>query len=119
MVAYNFQAQFADDVESRKKRQTIRAWGKKRHAFPGEPVQLYTGQRTAHCRKLVDPDPHCNLRAPITIDFCTVRLAFKMLDVDEIDQMAEADGFTDRHEFFEFFRKAHGFPFEGLLIGWD
>lgn len=57
MPAYNFQKQFAPLVESGQKRQTIRAIGKRRHARPGESLQLYTGQRTKACRKLISPDP--------------------------------------------------------------
>jgi len=34
MVAYNFQSQFADDVAEGRKRQTIRAYGKRKHAAP-------------------------------------------------------------------------------------
>ena len=59
MPAYNFQKQFAPLVESGQKRQTIRAIGKRRHARPGESLQLYTGQRTKACRKLISPDPEC------------------------------------------------------------
>lgn len=59
MVAYNFQAQFADAVHRGFKRQTIRAPRKHGHVQAGAPVQLYTGMRTRGCRKLIDPDPIC------------------------------------------------------------
>lgn len=60
MPAYNFRKQFAPLVESGQKRQTIRTIGKRRHARAGEPLQLYTGQRTKACRKLFSPDPECD-----------------------------------------------------------
>ena len=45
MVAYNSQAQFAPDVESGKKRQTIRAEGKRPHARPGDVLQRSCARR--------------------------------------------------------------------------
>lgn len=58
MVAYSFKRVFAPAVEARIKTQTIRGH-RRRHARPGEPMQLYTGMRTRHCRKLI-PDPVCS-----------------------------------------------------------
>ena len=66
MVAYNFQEQFVAAIVDGRKRQTIRAIGKKRHAEPGERIQLYTGMRQPGCRKIID-DPVCVLAMPIRI----------------------------------------------------
>lgn len=52
MVAYSFQKRFVEPIRSGRKRQTIRA-DRKRHARPGEVLQLYSGMRTnaiATCR---------------------------------------------------------------------
>lgn len=49
MVAYSFRARFVVPIEAGTKRQTIRA-PRKRHAKPGEEMQLYTGMRTRACR---------------------------------------------------------------------
>lgn len=57
MVAYSFNTAFVADVEARTKRQTIRL-PRKRHARPGERIQLFTGMRTKRCRKII-PDPVC------------------------------------------------------------
>ena len=60
MVAYSFNTAFVPDIEARTKRQTIRL-PRKRHARPGERVQLFTGMRnmrTKRCRKII-PDPLC------------------------------------------------------------
>jgi hypothetical protein len=61
MVAYSFQKQFVPAIISGKKRQTIRAFGKRRHAYVGEPIQLYVGMRTKQCAKII-PDQICNFR---------------------------------------------------------
>lgn len=65
MVAFNFMPQFAPLVASGTKTQTIRQTAR---AKPGDRLQLYTGQRTKACRKLVDPDPVCTL-----VDYVGIR----------------------------------------------
>jgi hypothetical protein len=57
MVAYSFKKQFVPAIQSGRKRQTIRAL-RRRHARPGEMLQLYCGMRTATCVKIV-PDARC------------------------------------------------------------
>ncbi|MEJ0016825.1 MAG: ASCH domain-containing protein [Acetobacteraceae bacterium] len=47
MVAYSFKRDFAAPILAGIKRQTIRA-DRRRHARPGEVLQLYTGMRTKH-----------------------------------------------------------------------
>lgn len=59
MVAYNFQSRFAGPIKRGEKSHTIRKNGKRRHARPGEPLQLYTGMRTKSCKKIVAKDPVC------------------------------------------------------------
>lgn len=49
MVAYSFKSRFAEPILAGTKRQTIRA-DRKRHARPGEEIQLYTGMRTRQCK---------------------------------------------------------------------
>ncbi|MGZ3272424.1 MAG: hypothetical protein ACXU82_03710 [Caulobacteraceae bacterium] len=44
MVAYSFKSSFLPAIHSREKRQTIRR-PRKRHARPGEGLQLFTGPR--------------------------------------------------------------------------
>ncbi|MGE4293315.1 MAG: hypothetical protein AB7E32_14035 [Desulfovibrio sp.] len=121
MPAYNFQAKFAPLVESGEKRQTIRAIGKRRHARPGERVQLYTGMRTKACRKLVTPDPVCTKVLPIRME--KNQQGGLNVDLDGVAvnalRTAEADGFRTAHEMLEFFERTHGLPFEGVLIRWE
>ncbi|MEM1046838.1 MAG: hypothetical protein AAGL24_11815 [Pseudomonadota bacterium] len=116
MVAYNFQKRFAGDVESFRKRQTIRAKRKSRHARAGEAVQLYTGMRTRSCRKLIDPDPVCELSTSCAIREEGITLG-NHAHVD-LDEFARADGFADFDDMKAWFRDTHGLPFIGQLIRW-
>lgn len=128
MPAYNFQKQFAPLVESGEKRQTIRAKGKRRHALPGERLQLYTGMRTKTCRKLLSPDPEClsvqNVYMCKIIERRRDSHAYQLfLDGElvfwhDVHEIASADGFEDPAAFFNFFEDTHGMPFRGVLIKW-
>ncbi len=116
MVAYNFQAQFAAAVESGEKRQTIRAIGKRIHAKEGDKLQLYTGMRTKACRKL---------REAVCHDFCHILIetdkiwTFRPQELHtDLDRWAKADGFRDWPAMRDFFEKAHGLPFKGVMIRW-
>ncbi|WP_420578822.1 hypothetical protein [Oceaniradius stylonematis] len=124
MVAYNFQTRFAPMVEDGRKTQTIRA-DRKRHARAGEPVQLYTGMRTAACRKLRDPDPECLMCKPIRIKARTISIgdlaatgAKLLWRPDELERFAMADGFDSHADMIAWFDETHGLPFAGWLIGW-
>ncbi|OYY06768.1 MAG: hypothetical protein B7Y70_16055, partial [Rhizobiales bacterium 35-68-8] len=57
MVAYGFKFRFVEGIQSRTKRQTIRL-PRRRHALPGERIQLYYGMRTPHCFRII-ADPAC------------------------------------------------------------
>lgn len=117
MVAYNFQARFADAVAIGTKRQTIRAPRKDgRHAKPGDALQLYTAMRTRQCRKLRDAVCH---------DACDVLLETNRITTfspqelhADLDAFARLDGFVDWQEMREWFAETHGLPFQGILIRW-
>lgn len=66
MVAYSFQKQFAEPILSGQKLQTIRA-PRKRHARPGEMLQLYTGMRTRTCKKIAEKK--CVAVIPVLLNF--------------------------------------------------
>ncbi|MEM1153653.1 MAG: hypothetical protein AAGI44_05900 [Pseudomonadota bacterium] len=123
MVAYNFQSRFALAVEDGTKRQTIRALGRRRHAKPGEMLQLYTGQRTKQCRLLREDRCHevwpvlmtpRNLQSGIIV--ARVSVADVPLSISNICALSRADGFACVADFFDFFRSR--LPFEGVLIKW-
>lgn len=131
MPALNFQARWADAVEigaqhangvymsigtTIPKRTTIRKWGR---VWVGQTLYLYTGQRTAQCRKL--GEVLCLFVTPFIISENGVpRLQERVLNVDEIERLARLDtaGQLSGAEFIEFFRSAYGLPFDGGLIGW-
>ncbi len=118
MVAFNFKAQFADDVERGIKRQTIRKTGRCR---PGDTLQLYTGMRTRKCRLL--REAYCTTVQEISIavhgQFVAVRLDGELLPSTLARELAKADGFDGVTSFAEFFESEYGgLPFNGWLIRW-
>ncbi len=122
MVAYNFKKQFADDVETGRKRQTIRA-GEPRCKV-GDHLQLYTGQRTKACRKLLDAV--CTEVRPIAIIYAYDQIGGYHINLDgrrlvfwpDGGRLARADGFKDATEMCRWFEKTHGLPFNGHVVNW-
>jgi hypothetical protein len=128
MVAYNFRDKFALDIEQKIKCQTFRP-PRKRHAKPGEPLQLYTGMRTKNCRKLLTPDPICKSvkdwritpEAGLLPGYPYSAYLYPLescipLKAEEVNAIAKADGFTSAVEFFSFFFETYGFKFPIDLV---
>ena len=119
MVAYSFQAQFAEPILAGTKRQTIRPVGKRRHAKPGDTLQLYVGMRTKHCRLIATAS--CVSALPIDMNLSTGDItidgSFRRWS---LNYFAQRDGFASWGELREFWRKHHPgkLLFEGLLISW-
>ncbi|CAA0130174.1 Uncharacterised protein [Starkeya nomas] len=129
MVAYSFKSAFVAEIEALRKRQTIRL-PRRRHARPGEDIQLFAGMRTRHCRKII-PDPRCVGVDHVVVDLRPGRLAHLevngvALDLrsDAADAFAVADGFGAPPlgyrpvEFFgEWWRRTHNAAlFEDLVL---
>lgn len=129
MVAYSYQARFAEPILAGTKTQTIRG-PRKRHARPGEMIQHYTGLRTRYARK-IRPDTRCEGVAPVILVFAwslggDLRPSLWAVEVDgvavtDLDAFAIRDGFQDRHDLAHFWAAHHGaIPrFEGVLISWE
>ncbi len=123
MVAYSFKERFAEDIIALRKRQTIRA-NRKRHARPGERLQLFTGMRTAKCRKLLKDDPVCIDVVPIVIEVKDEGISGLRIDgwdytYVESERFARADGFESLADMHSFWKAEHGIGrFEGVLISW-
>jgi hypothetical protein len=115
MVAYSFQDRFADAVQSGQKTQTIRAKGKRRHARPGDKLQLYSGMRTKACRKL--RDAVCHDACPILIEHDRIT-TFQPQEFLDREETARLDGFSSWAEMRDWFDGVHGLPFHGVMIRW-
>ena len=124
MPAYNFQKRFAPLVESGQKRQTIRKTTKR--ATRGATAYLYTGQRTAHCRKLgegtitdvlpIEIGRHACREPYAVITGYDGKLAH--LAHEHLDALARADGFANGEEMAEWFASQYKLPFTGYLHQW-
>lgn len=137
MVAYSFKEQFVRPIALglghqlcrgieipetiKPKRQTIRAIGKRRHARPGEVVQLYHAMRTKQCFQI--GVGRCTNVFDIRI---SVAGAYIELDGERhryrnwLDKFASRDGFASWSEMRSFWRDNHGTEiFDGLLIEWE
>ncbi len=134
MVAYSFNKRFAEPIASGHpatgivKRQTIRA-PRKRHARPGEMLQLYQGMRTKHCRRII-ADQICTAVRPVRlwiargyVRFEDTREAFGISAM--LDDFARADGFLHWADLQAFWQAEHEqaadpeMAFEGILISWE
>lgn len=124
MPAYNYKARFAPDVESGKKRQTLRR-PRKRPTRPGEHLKHYTGMRTKACRLLTEAT--CLSVEPVLVDVreipqlwprAHIEVSGKVLTHRESLAMAEADGFDCVSDFVDFFKDQYGLPVELELIKW-
>ena len=114
MVAINFSERFAGAVERGEKRQTIRR-GKK--CEPGAAMQLYTGQRTKACRKLMDAV--CLDVTYVGLTARSVSLGDKSKFPRDIDDFARADGFTDYADMWKWFSDRYETnSFTGYVIRW-
>lgn len=126
MPALNFEAQFAPAVERLEKRQTIRARGKRKPPKVGDTLFLYTGMRTARCRKLGEAACLSCEAISISVKSRTVQIprevggqhAWLSLFDNQIEALSKADGFESADAFFAWFGKTHGDTFSGYLIKW-
>jgi len=124
MPAYNFHKSFADAVEQREKRQTIRQTA--RGAQAGRTAYLYTGQRTKACRKL--GEGAIVQVAPIEVGahacgepYAIVGIGRSPLHLthSDLDAFARDDGFLSAGEMTAWFAGRYGLPFKGYLIRWE
>lgn len=117
MVALNFSPQFAPLVEARIKLQTIR---RDRTVTPGQRLQLYTGQRTKACRKLVTPDPVCIVSTYVGLRANDITLGNVEHAPRDFDAFARADGFPDYATMWKWFSERYDtLSFTGRLIKWS
>ncbi|TGP28256.1 hypothetical protein EN875_032390 [Mesorhizobium sp. M2D.F.Ca.ET.232.01.1.1] len=121
MVAYSFKPRFVEPIGTGAKRQTIRA-DRKRHARPGEQLQLYTGMRTKQC-KLIGRATCIGVDLVMLnfADHGVARINGIVLFSDAaMQKFARSDGFASWADMRDFWRDNHpGVEvFEGVLIRW-
>jgi hypothetical protein len=114
--------QFVGDTDApiTPKRQTIRAIGRRRHARPGETLQLYHGMRTKQCFKIAEA--RCISVDPIVINVYDTRLEILRFapDPERLEEFARADGFKNAADMHAFWAEEHGLGyFSGVLIRWE
>lgn len=142
MVAYSFQGRFIDPIKAglgvkivnergqtpipgpHPKLQTIRAIGKRRHARPGEELQLYYAQRSPRC--MLIGKSRCTEIKPVKLYIGPDSLG---VDIDgdyfcgstPTSEFAQADGFADVPDMLAFWTAEHPNvrEFVGLLIKWE
>lgn len=122
MVAYSFQPRFAEPILEGTKGGTIRG-RRKRHARPGELIQLYTGMRSANCRLITRK--RCGAVEPITLVLgATPRVIIGGVDRGSSGRalmaFARFDGFPGWFELVNFWQLEHAETerFDGWHIRW-
>lgn len=116
MVAFNFSPRFAPLVESGAKTQTIRRTAR---ATVGKRIQLYVGQRTPDCRKLVDPDPVCILCQYVALRPDSITVGNVADHPRDFDAFARLDGFEGYDDMLGWFERMYGSRyFVGYLTRW-
>lgn len=125
MVAYSFQREFIEPTWSGRKRHTIRAVGKRRHARPGDKVQHYVGMRTKQCRLFARSV--CDVTLPIRLTFSRkpsedfVQIEGKpVISGADLDAFAQSDGFESWAAMRVFWKVKHGNSawFDGVIVYW-
>ena len=121
MSALSFKKQFAQEVASGRKCQTIRAL-RNRPIKQGEKLYLYTGMRTKGCRKLKETVckrvRHVRIFEGMDPNTYVISVDGKLASDIECVRLAVADGFVSVNGLIDFFREQHGLPFEGHVINW-
>ena len=151
MVAYSFKRQFVEPIQVglgllpttgriidaptprgyevvpaiHPKRQTIRGFGKRRHAKAGDELQLYSGMRTKNC--FLIGRARCIDARRITLYFTEGSVAAmingKPFGPRKMRDFARADGFKDALEMAAFWSHENGTrngdKWTGVLITWE
>jgi hypothetical protein len=109
---------FKDKIIDGSKTQTIR----KPRKYPiklGDRLQLYWQQRTKNCELLLSACCFACIQIYIYPDGAKLLSFDGWEPIENLDQFAIADGFNNWQEMRDWFDKAHGLPFNGVLIKWE
>jgi hypothetical protein len=124
MPLLNFKSQFVDPIRSGRKHHTIRA-KRKVPVKVGDLLYLYCGLRQAGAYRILPEPVRCTKVLPISIEIKTrpeyqlicVLIDGEMLDSDEAEQLAHADGFDNFAAMMKFWEGR--LPFRGEIIHWQ
>lgn len=136
MPSLNFQDRFVPLIESGQKRQTIRPIRKRNDIYPGCKLYLFTGLRNKNCKRIIAKN--CKiitkeisrknwLRKPYVVckSVDKIKIGLRDIFINEKELMgcdmfslAYKDGFENYTDFYFFFKKQYGVPFEGVIIKW-
>ena len=110
-------SEYAKRTGLKAKTTTIRA-ERKRPFLKGDRLVLFTGLRTKQCERL--GEVNCtkveHIEMKLVWERFVVRLDGEELDPAAILAIARKDGFKNTSEFMRWFKKYHGFPFDGQRI---
>jgi len=122
-MTINFRRRFVDAILAGTKTQTIRKAGKRKFRV-GQALQLYTGQRTGKCQKIMDAKVVELQYIEIDLDkydgfvIPEIIVNGRPLTTEEIEELASIDGFETWDAFIEFFADKYPSPFYGRIIKW-
>ncbi|MBI1207478.1 MAG: hypothetical protein GC191_09355 [Azospirillum sp.] len=119
MVAYLFKPRFETPILTGTKHGTIRS-ERKRHARPGEVMQLETGSRYRR-RRFAEPVCRAAWRVVIVLGLKPWVHLYPdgvSMAVLDLDGFARNDGFADFDDFARFFQAMHGREFQGVQLTW-
>jgi hypothetical protein len=123
--SFSFRKQFADRVERGEKLQTIRPRRKDgRMPKPGDKVSLFTGMRTAYCRRLGSSTVVEAFPVYLDLDELGARMIVingMRLNFGEAEAFAKLDGFQNAREMIEWFRGTYpgAGAFNGFCVRWS
>lgn len=126
MPLLNFKPQFVDPIQSGRKHHTIRAT-RKIPVKPNDKLYLYCGARTKNCFLILVEPQTCTRVQTIEINSLVgdveIIVDGTVLALDEMQQLARADGFENLTMFYHFWQVNHGdqhghVNFTGQIIHW-
>ena len=116
MPAYSFKERFIQPIKDGKKKQTIRA--KRKHQIKvGDIVYLYYGMRSKHCIKI--GEGICTKVIDVLFLGTGWFVNKKLLHGKKADKFAQADGFKNFDDMYNWWEENNSFPFKGEIIYWQ
>lgn len=115
MGLYNFKLRFVKPIQDGTKTHTIRA--KRKHPQKvGELMYLYCGLRQKGAFRIIPPPPCTKVEDILLQRDGSIYVAEVKLSLDEMEQLARRDGFSDLPEMMQFWDGK--FPFSGDINYW-